>query len=204
VHPLLPQSPRARESLKNISEIFSDAEPTTFWLDFISQFIFAVYPRFENNSQPYTLRNRAAANPIAKTAPHRDYEASEPWLRLVCKEVSIVRFNKLLDVCPPDLTRCAVVFPLHEAMHCPEIVDGLIHRQGAGPNSLDEYTGHRRIKLGAFFSIAANLPIETFEVDPITRFHHRAIQHPRQFFVSHPNLRHGHPFREPGNHSQPG
>jgi hypothetical protein len=130
---------------------------------------------------------------------HQDHEGSEAWLKLISREVRLVCFHKLLDVCPPDLMWRAVAFLLHEAMYSPEIVHCLIHRQGAGLNSLDEYTGHRRIKLGAFFSIAANLPIEAFEVDPITRFHHRAIQHSRQFFVSHPNLRHGHPFREPGN-----
>jgi hypothetical protein len=34
-------------------------------------------------------------------------------------------------------------------------------------------------------------------VNPLPRFHYRAIQHSRQLFVSHPNLRHGHPLEDP-------
>jgi hypothetical protein len=72
---------------------------------------------------------------------------------------------------------------LHEAMYCPEVIEGLIHRHGAGLNPLDEDTGHRHTELGAFFSVAADLPIEAFELNPLARFHHRAFQHSRQFFV---------------------
>jgi hypothetical protein len=71
-------------------------------------------------------------------------------------------------------------------------VDSMIDR----PKPLDEDTGHRHAELGALFSIAANLPIEALEVNPFACFHHRAIQHSRQFFVGHPNLRHGYPLED--------
>ena len=58
---------------------------------------------------------------------------------------------------------------------------------------LDENAGHCQAELGARFSIMAHLPIEAFEVRPLTRFRHGAIQHARQFFVRHPDLRHGCP-----------
>src|ERR1700722_10426205 len=90
----------------------------------------------------------------------------------------------------------AVAFLLHEAMYRSEIIEGLIHRHGAGLNPLDEDTGHRHTELGAFFSVAADLPIEAFELNPLARFHHGALQHSRQFFVSHPNLRHGYPLED--------
>ena len=71
-------------------------------------------------------------------------------------------------------------------------VHGMIDRL----KSLDENAGHFQAELRALFSIAANFPIEAFEVDPLTRFHRGAIQHSSQFFVSHPNLRHGYPLED--------
>ena len=61
---------------------------------------------------------------------------------------------------------------------------------------LDENAGHCQAELGARFSIMAHLPIEAFEVRPLTSFRHGAIQHARQFFVRHPNLRHGCPLED--------
>src|ERR1700677_255866 len=84
--------------------------------------------------------------------------------------------------------RCAGAFQLHEVMYSPEIFNGLIHRDGAGLNPLDEDTRQRHTELRAFLSIAADLPIEAFEVNPRSILHHPAIQHSRRLLVS---LRHG-------------
>jgi len=61
---------------------------------------------------------------------------------------------------------------------------------------LDENTGHCHAELCAGFSIVADLPIEAFKVRPLTSFRHGAIQHARQFFVGHPDLRHGCPLED--------
>ncbi|HXQ07719.1 MAG TPA: hypothetical protein VN831_23595 [Bradyrhizobium sp.] len=61
---------------------------------------------------------------------------------------------------------------------------------------LDENTGHCHAELCAGFSIVADLPIEAFEVRPLSSFRHGAIQHARQFFVGHPDLRHGCPLED--------
>jgi hypothetical protein len=79
-------------------------------------------------------------------------------------------------------------------MDISEIVNGTVDVMIDRFKPLDEDAYHRRTKLSALFPIAANFPIEALTVDPLTRFQHRAIQHSRQFFVSHPNLRHGYLF----------
>jgi hypothetical protein len=61
---------------------------------------------------------------------------------------------------------------------------------------LDENAGHCQAELCARLSIMAHLPIEAFEVRPLTRFRHGTIEHARQFFVRHPNLRHGCPLED--------
>jgi hypothetical protein len=78
-----------------------------------------------------------------------------------------------------------------------EILDGAVRGMICRREPLDEDADHRCAELGARFSVAADFPIKTLEVDPLTRFHHSAIQHSRQFFVSHPNLRHGYPLDRP-------
>jgi hypothetical protein len=47
----------------------------------------------------------------------------------------------------------------------------------------------------ARFPVAADLPIEALEMNPLACSHNRAIQNFRQFVVSHPNLTQGHPSR---------
>ena len=88
-----------------------------------------------------------------------------------------------------------------------KIVNGAAHGVIDRLKPLNEDADHCPAELRALFSIAANFPIEAFEVDQLTRFHHRAIQHSRQFFVSHPNLRHVCPledFDRPSTHRSRG
>jgi hypothetical protein len=61
---------------------------------------------------------------------------------------------------------------------------------------LDENAGHCRVELRTRFSIVTDLPVEAFEVGLHTSFRRGTIQHARQFFVSHPNLRHGCPLED--------
>jgi hypothetical protein len=80
-----------------------------------------------------------------------------------------------------------------ETMDRSKIVNGTVHGVFIRLKPLDEDASHRQAELGALFPVAADFPIEALEVDPLARFHNGTIQQSRQFFVSHPNLRHGYP-----------
>jgi hypothetical protein len=83
-----------------------------------------------------------------------------------------------------------------ETMDKSKIVDHTVYVIIDGVEPLDENAGHCWAELCARFSIVAHLPIEALELRPLTGFRHGAIQHARQFFVSHPNLRHGCPLED--------
>src|ERR1700730_14610086 len=92
-------------------------------------------------------------------------------------------------------------------MDMSKIVNGAVHGMIDRLELLDEDADHCKDEPRALFSIAYKFRIEAFEIDAPTRFHHRAIQHTRQFFVSHPNLRHGCPledFDRPSTHRSRG
>src|SRR3977135_2875644 len=83
-----------------------------------------------------------------------------------------------------------------ETMDKSEIVNHTVYVIIDRLEPLDENAGHCQAELGARFSIVAHLPIEAFEGRPLTCFRHGAIQHACQFFVRHPNLRHGCPLED--------
>jgi hypothetical protein len=90
---------------------------------------------------------------------------------------------------------------VQQIMNMSKILNCAVHTEVDGLEPLVEDVDHRCAELSARFSIAANFPIEALEVAPLTSFRYRAIQHFRQFFVSHPNLRHGYPVEDLGRPS---
>jgi hypothetical protein len=81
----------------------------------------------------------------------------------------------------------------------PEVIDGRRGIDGLEP--LNEDADQCRAQFRALFPVAAYFSIETFQVNSLARFGHATVQHSRQFFVSHPNLRYGNPAR--GSHRRP-
>jgi hypothetical protein len=79
-----------------------------------------------------------------------------------------------------------------------ELVNGKIRDGIRRLQSFDEVADHSWIELGASFSIATLFSIKAVDAYPFTSLQGGAIQHCRQFFVGHPDLRHPCPLKFDG------